>query len=116
MLFRSLAYLVHLVQRPLFHLLQSTDFSRILLSRQEYLAVPTLADLGDDMELIDFEFGSSSAQEDALAATVGFEFLRILQRFQIAGGRIAVEFSASFLARGEVSQSLKVVIQEIFRC
>jgi hypothetical protein len=63
-------YLVHLEQCPLPHLLQRADLARLLLPGQEHLAISTLADLSDDVELVDSELSPPPTQEYAFATTV----------------------------------------------
>jgi hypothetical protein len=66
------------------------------------------------MELVDFELCSATAKKDTLAPAIGFEFLRVLCRFEITGSGVVIEFGASFFPRCEVSQVLKVVVEEIY--
>jgi hypothetical protein len=48
--------LVHLEQRPLPQLLERNDLVTLLVPRQIYLAVASLSDLREDMELVELEF------------------------------------------------------------
>lgn len=45
-------HLIHLEQRPLLHPLQSTHLTCLLLSGQKDLAISSLADLSNDVELL----------------------------------------------------------------
>ena len=64
------AHLVHFEQSTLLHLLEGTDFPSLNLASQEYFAIPTLAYLSNDVELIDSDLGATLSQDHTLAARV----------------------------------------------
>jgi len=66
------------------------------------------------MELVDSQLCSATAEKDTFAPAVGLEFLRVLCCFKITGSGISIEFCASFFTRGQVSQVLEVVIEEVY--
>ena len=63
--------LVHLCEGALAHLLERDNFLRVLLSREEDLAVPALPDLDNDVEGVEAELCPALAEEGALAPRVG---------------------------------------------
>lgn len=63
-------HLIHLQQSPLSHLLQRDDPARLLMPREVHLAVSALPNLGDNVELVQLEFGAALAKEDPLATAV----------------------------------------------
>lgn len=69
---------VHFGQSTLAHLFQSAHFARVDLARKVDRAVPSLADLRDDAELVDAELGSPFSKQDALSAIVRLELARVL--------------------------------------
>ena len=108
------AHFFHFKQGSFLHLLQCTNLTGFLLPRKEYLAIPALANLCNDMELVNLELCSATTKKDTLASAIGFEFFRVLRRIETAGSSVVIEFGASFFARCEVSQVLKIVVEEIY--
>jgi hypothetical protein len=84
-----------------------------LLARQEDLAVATLADLSDDVELLDLQLRASLAEQNALAAAVRLELFRVLGGGQRAGRRISIELRPSLFTSADVTKELKVVVQKV---
>ncbi len=97
------AHLIHLEQRLLFHLFQRADLPCLLLPGKKDLAISTLANLGDDMELVDAKLGTPPAEKYAFAPTVTLELFRILRGLEIAGLGVPVELGSPFFASSEVS-------------
>lgn len=62
--------LVHLVEKPLAHHLQGTNFSRVFLLRQVHLSISTLADLSQDVEVAMVQSCPSLAQICTFSAEV----------------------------------------------
>ena len=63
-------YLVHLEKRPFLHLLKSAHLMSIGLASEVDLSISTLADLRNDLELINLELDATLAEKSTLAATV----------------------------------------------
>lgn len=100
---------------PLLHLLQRTHLSCLLLSREINLSIPALPNLRDDVELVHSELSPTSAQQYPLSATVRLELFRVFGGFQVSLCGVFVEFGSTFLTSGEVSESLEVIIEEIYK-
>lgn len=72
---RSLrTYLVHLEKRFLLHLLEGDDLVTLLVASKVDFSVASLTDLGEDVELVELELGTTLAEEDALSALVRVPF------------------------------------------
>lgn len=109
--------LVHLEQSLLSHLFQRTNLSGLLFARQVHLAISTLPNLSDDVELINLQLCSSPPQKDSLAPAVRLELLGIFRRGEAPRGGVRVEISPPLFTRADISQELEIVVQEIWcRC
>jgi hypothetical protein len=107
------SYLVHFEQSPLPHLLQSTNLTRLLLPREENFPIPSLANLSDNMELINLELRPSFPQDYSLATTIRFEFFGIVLSLDTTRSRILIKSSPSILSCRNVAQQLEIIIQEV---
>lgn len=111
---RARTHLVHLEKRLLLHLLERHDLVALLVTGEVYLAVAALADLGEDVELVELQLRAALAEQDALAALVraplGVGLLdgKLTCRDRLAEGRQAA------LARVEIREQVKVVVVEVW--
>lgn len=104
------------MQRALSHLLECAHFARITLAREVDLAVAALTDLGDDVELVYAQLGTSFTQNDAFAAAVRSELALELgvRGCELAGGEISIKSSAPFFARRVIAKKIEVVIKKVY--
>ena len=107
-------HLVHLEQRALLHLLERAHLARVGLAGEVDLAVAALADLGDDLELVDLELEAALAEEGALAPAVGLELLGVLGLGEPALLGVLVETGAALLAVRDVAEEVEVVVEEVW--
>ena len=107
-------YLVHLEQCPLAHLLERTDLPRIRLACEKDLAIASLADLSNDLELVDLELDAALAKEGAFTTAVGLEFLRVFRLGELPLRGVFVEARTPLLAGSDVPKEIEVVIEEIW--
>ena len=103
-------HLIHLLQRLLAHPLERTDLPSLLSSSEIDITEPSLADLRDDVELVDSQTRPSSPQNHTLASTVRFPLLGIFSVRESPRRRVFVESFSTFLARRKISKHLEVVI------
>ena len=108
-------HLVHLEERPLLHLLQRTHLPRVCLACKVDLTISTLADLRDDLELVDLELDTALAEEGAFATAVGLEFVGVLLLSEIALRGVLVEAGTAVLAGSDVTEEVEVVVEEIWK-
>lgn len=108
------AYLVHFKQGALSHLLESTNFPSFLFSSKEDFSISTLADLGDDVELIHTESRSSLSENDSFSSAVGFKFGGSFGGCKTPFFGIGVEHGPSFFTRRDVTEELEVIVEEIW--
>lgn len=109
-----MADFVQFEQQLLAHDLQRADFLRIFLLRQEHLAIATLSNLCEDLEVTLSESHPSLAEIGSLSAGIlvphmGKGFLIGVRRERVLG-RESVE---SVLAIANVGEEVEVVVQEV---
>lgn len=107
------AHLVHFCERAFLHLFERDDLLRLLVPREVHFAVPALADLGHDMELLQAEFGPPFPERGPFALGVGGPFGGELVRGEVPRRGGLLEGCEAGFARREVGQEVKVVVVEV---
>lgn len=107
---QHVSHLVHLDQRPLPQLLQSTDLSRLAFPRKEHLAVSSLTNLGDNVELGYLELRAPLSEECSLAPEVGGSIFGVVRISWVCSH---LKVSETLLAVGNVSEVVKVVVEKV---
>ena len=88
---------------------------RVRLAREVDLAIPALADLRDDLELVDLELDAALAEEGALAAAVALPLLGVLLLREVPLRGVLVEAGTAVLAGSDVTEEVEVVVEEIWK-
>ena len=77
------------------------------------LSISTLADLRNDLELINLELDATLAEKGTLAATVRLELLGILGLGEVALRSVFVEACTAIFTGGDVAEEIEVVVEEV---
>lgn len=85
----------------------------LLVPCEIHFSVPTLTNLGEDMELVELEFRPSLAEEDPFTTLVRGPFLLRLLGRDGSRGDGALECCESLLPRVQVREEIKVMIIEV---
>lgn len=105
---------VQLEEQLFAHDLEGADFSRVLLLGQKHLAVTSLADLRQDLEVTMSETNSSLSKVCALSTSVLGPHLSMGLLVGIGRrGELVLEGIQSVLSRADIGEEVEVVVQEI---
>lgn len=110
-----MANLVQLEEQLLAHDLERADLARILLLGQIDLAIATLSDLGQDLEVGVAEANATLAQIGPLPACVLVPQLFVLLFVGLGRrGDFSLESVEALLAVADIGQKIEVVVQEVY--
>src|SRR4051812_6967280 len=109
-----MADLVQLEQQLLAHDLECAHLLSILLLGKKHLAVATLANLGQDLEVSLSQSDSPLAQIGAFPTCVFGPHLVICLLVRLFFGVLGLESSEAVLSRAYVGKKVKVVVEEVY--
>lgn len=109
-----MAHFVHFLKSLLLHSLQSTYFPSFLLASKVHFAIASLADLSNDVELLNPQLRSTPSQNYTLSPAVRFPLLLMLGMGKSPLGSVFVELDTPLFASSDVSEMLEVVVKEVF--
>lgn len=113
---KDVSDLVELEQQLLAHDLQRADFPSILLLRQENLPVPTLSDLGENLEITLAQTNTTLPEIGTLSTSI-FRPDWVVVFF--GSGRwfweLGTELVESILSSTNVAEEVEVVVEEVCR-
>lgn len=110
-----MADLVKLEEELLTHDLESAHLTGVLLLSKKDLAIATLTDLCQDLEVAVAKSHASLAKVGSLASRVFSPHLAMSLLVGLGGlGIFGLESSQSILSRANVGEKIKVIIEEVW--